>query len=87
MLGADTPITDLLNLGEVCHEWLARVGIHTKGDLENVGIVRAYAMVRETEPRASIVLLWAMFGALHDMRFDEVLGQIREQLRAELENL
>lgn len=84
MSDANTPIKDLPNLGAKCEQWFAQVGIHTKGDIEKVGIVHLYAMVREVKPKTSIVLLWALFGAMHDMPFDQVPEQIKEQLKAEL---
>ncbi|PIQ75967.1 hypothetical protein COU78_03320 [Candidatus Peregrinibacteria bacterium CG10_big_fil_rev_8_21_14_0_10_49_24] len=84
MSDANTPIKDLPNLGRACEEWFARIGIHTKGDIEKIGIVRLYAMMKEIKPNASIVLLWALFGAMNDMRFDEVPDEIKEKLRAQL---
>jgi DNA transformation protein len=86
MSDASTPIKDLPNLGAKCEKWFAQIGIHTRGDIEKIGIVQLYAMVKEVKPKTSIVLLWALFGALNNMHFsdvpEEIKGKLKEQLAA-----
>ena len=50
----------LRNLGPVSTQWLAEVGVFSRADLERVGSVAAYAMVRRRQQGASLNLLWAL---------------------------
>lgn len=84
MSDANTPVRDLPNIGKACEKWFALLGIHTKGDIEKIGIVHLYAMIKEGKPQTSIVLLWALFGAMNNMRFDEVPDEIKEKLKEQL---
>lgn len=74
-------IGSLLNLGPRSEQWLTAVGITTYEDLERLGSVQAYQRVREAFPRASANLLYALEGALLDVRWDLLPVQLREDLR------
>jgi DNA transformation protein len=43
---ADAAISKLANLGPRSEAWLAKVGVHTRGDLERLGSARTFALVR-----------------------------------------
>ncbi len=54
----------LPNIGPVSTKWLAAVGIHTLEDLQKVGVVNAYNLVRAQGHNATLNLLWALQGAI-----------------------
>ena len=76
-------IGSLLNLGPRSEEWLTAVGITSYEQLESLGSVQAYLRVRERFPRASANLLYALEGALLDVRWDLLPVELRARLRRE----
>ena len=66
---------------------LARVGITSVGQLKRLGSVRAYAMVKATEAKASLNLLWALEGALTGLPWQVVAKEHRLSLPLALEAL
>ena len=66
---------------------LASVGITSVGQLKRLGSVRAYAMVKATEARASLNLLWALEGALTGLPWQVVAKEHRLSLLLALEAL
>lgn len=78
-------INDLLNLGPKATSWLAAINIHTRQDLEAVGIVPAYCLLKAQEYPVSLNLLYALYGALHGMPWNKVPPEVKQQLQAEVE--
>jgi DNA transformation protein len=76
-----TPVRKLLNLGPKSAAWLEQVGIRTRADLERVGSVAAYRKVRDAGLESSLNLLWALEGALLDLRWDRLPPPVKEDLR------
>jgi DNA transformation protein len=76
-----TPVRKLLNLGPRSAEWLEQVGIRTRADLERVGSVAAYRKVRDAGLESSLNLLWALEGALLEVRWDRLPPPVKEDLR------
>ena len=77
------PVARLRNLGAVSARRLEAVGIATYDDLAAVGSVEAWRRVDEAFPAdTSIVLLYALEGALLDARWDRLDPDVRTRLRA-----
>jgi len=57
-------IESLLNIGPKSGQWLREAGIATVGDLERLGPVVAYRLVKQRQPKASLNLLWALLAGL-----------------------
>ena len=76
---------NLANLGPRSTEFLLSVGITTIGQLERLGSVAAYALVKKSEPTASLNLLWAIEGALTGLHWREVAKEHRTSLLLALE--
>jgi DNA transformation protein len=74
----------LRNLGKVSTEWVNAVGIYTRADLEQVGVVETYLRVKAMQPRASLNLLWGLQGALLDIHWSDVPLEMRDELREEV---
>lgn len=60
----NAPIEALLNLGPKSGQWLREAGISTIADLERLGPVVAYRLVKQLQPKASLNLLWALTAGL-----------------------
>ena len=74
-------LEDLLNLGPTSAGWLRDVGIETYDDLERLGSVQAFLLVDGSREGVSLNLLWALEGALRDVRWDRLPVEVRAELR------
>ncbi len=73
-----TGIADMRNLGEKSAAMLAAAGITTVEQLEQLGAVEAYLMVKQAGVSVSLNLLYAIEGALTDTHWNQ-LGQGRRE--------
>jgi len=79
----DPAVCELRNLGPRSAEWLGRVGIDRLSDLEAVGAEGAYRRLADAGiGRLSLVMLWALEGALQDVDWRDLPPEERERLRA-----
>jgi len=84
-LAKNAAIKDLDNLGPKSQEMLLAAGIQTVAQLRKLGAVAAYARVKQSSPRASLNLLWALEGALTDLPWQTVAREHRTSLLLALE--
>ena len=78
---APDKLSALRNLGPRSTEWLAKVGIHTRADLERTGSIGAFLAVRESGQSSSLNLLYALEGALIGEPWNELPGPLKARLR------
>ena len=64
-----------------------RAGIRTEKQLRELGAVRAYVMVKRSDGKASLNLLWALEGALTNRSWREVARNDRLGLLLQVEHL
>lgn len=77
-----TRIRDLLNLGPAIETRLAEVGVTTAEHLARVGVVEAYAKLKETFGGAiGLNVLYAMDAALQGLDAKELPEERRRELR------
>lgn len=73
------------NIGPRSASWLRAAGIDTPDRLRALGAVEAYRRVRAAAPdRVSLVLLWALHGALIDAPYTALPAEMKAALRTEL---
>jgi DNA transformation protein len=77
----------MMNLGPKSTQWLKEVGIHTKEDLERIGPIEAYLKVKEksSSMKPSLLLLYALVGAVKEVHWQKVAREEKEQLLMELD--
>ena len=80
----DAPIEALLNLGPKSGQWLHDAGITTIAELECLGPVAAYRLVKQRHPKASLNLLWALAAGLKGQDWRQLSDASKQQLRKEL---
>ena len=73
---------ELKNLGPVSREWLNAVGIHSRADLEAVGAIEAYRLVRLHGFNASLNLLYALEAALRNEHWAQLAPEVKTRLKA-----
>ncbi|MBL8857335.1 MAG: TfoX/Sxy family DNA transformation protein [Planctomycetes bacterium] len=71
----------LLNLGPVSLRMLREIGVESRADLERLGSVRAFKAVEKQGHKPSILLLYALEGALLDLRWDRLPDVVKRDLR------
>ncbi len=79
------PVENLRNLGTASTAWLREVGVHTLSDLQRLGPVLTYRLVKQRQHRASLNLLWAIAGALSDRDWRELTSDEKDQLRQQVD--
>lgn len=79
------PIETLRNLGQASGEALRAAGIRTIGDLQRVGAVAAFQIVKRLRPEVTLTWLWAMAAGLKDLDLRELSEEEKDRLRAELD--
>jgi DNA transformation protein len=75
------PVRKLLNVEPRIARWLEEVGIQTRADLERSGSVKVFKKLRAAGFEPAFELLWALEGALLDVRGDRLAPEVRERLR------
>ncbi len=81
-----SPIESLRNLGPQSGRWLRDAGIRTIADLENVGPVVAYRLVRQQNAGASLNLLWAIAAGLNGEDWRQLTEATKSRLLRELDD-
>lgn len=81
----DAPIESLLNLGPKSGQWLREAGITTISELERLGPVVAYRLVKQHQPKASLNLLWALAAGLKGKDWRQLDEAAKNRLRKEVE--
>ena len=79
------PVENLRNLGPTSADWLREIGVGTRAELERLGPVLAYQLVKERHPNISLNLLWAMVAALTDRDWRQLSGEEKKRLLAEVD--
>ena len=75
-------IDKLLNLGPASARWLSAIGVHTRRDLEKLGAVDAYALLKAHGYKASLNLVYAIEGALTGRDWNRLPAKRKAQLKA-----
>jgi DNA-3-methyladenine glycosylase I len=74
-------LDQLLNLGPTSTRWLNAIGVHNRRDLEQLGAVDAYAMLKANGYNASLNLVYAIEGALTGRDWKRLPAQRKAQLK------
>ncbi|MCB9461259.1 MAG: TfoX/Sxy family protein [Anaerolineaceae bacterium] len=70
------------NIGPKSESWLNDIGIFTVDDVEVIGVVEVYRRLKLSRPNISLVMLYALQGAVMDMHWQEIPDDVREDLIA-----
>ncbi len=79
------PISEMINLGPQSVAWLNELGIQDEEDLRKHDILDVYLEIKARHPRkATLMMLWALQGALLDINCLYLPNEIKDQLKKEL---
>lgn len=74
-------LANLPNLGPVTLQWLDNIGVRTRRDLQELGAINAYQLLRSHGYRVSLNLVYAIEGALRDCDWRRLPAPVRIALR------
>ena len=80
------PIEELKNLGEKSASWLRGLGINSIEDLEAFDPIKAYCLLKASDPRMSRNMLHAMIAGIMDLHYTELPQEIKEQLDVKVDS-
>jgi DNA transformation protein and related proteins len=79
-------ISEMKGLGPKSAERLTAIGIESSEQLEDIGAVEAYRLLKDAFPKwASLNALWGMQAALMEIDWRELPNELKDQLLDELE--
>ncbi len=70
------------NLGPKSTVWLEEIGVGSLEDLHAIGALEAYRRVKSARAGVSIVLLYALQGAVFDCHWNDLPPGMKEELQA-----
>ena len=70
------------NLGPKSSEILAKIGVHTKSDLEAIGAVDCYLILKNQGFNINLNMLYALESALLDIHISNLSADIKQHLQA-----
>ena len=74
----------LRNLGGKSEQWLNDIGVFTRDDLQRIGSVEVFRLLKQRGHPVSLNLVWAIEGALADTDWRELPEDLKASLRRDL---
>ncbi len=78
----DTPIEDVKNIGPKSAEMLRSIEIDTYAALEQAGPVLVYKILQHRFKGINLLMLYALYGAVHNRHWNSLSPQEKETLKA-----
>ena len=83
MSSQDSHVKDLLNIGPKTASLLEEIDVYTEKDLKDLGPILTYKILKHRNKEINIIALYALYGALHHVHWNEIPSYIKEQLKAD----
>ena len=80
-------LSKLPNIGKVLADKLNEIGIQSKEDLINSGAEEAFIKLKEKDISACINMLYAIEGAIQDIRWHGITKERKTELKAFYESI
>ncbi len=77
------PVESLRNLGPRSAEWLESIGIRNRADIESLGSVQIYAILKGQGMPVSLNLVYALEATLLDLDWRELPQERKAELKYE----
>jgi len=81
MSNEDAPVEELRNIGPKTADLLHQIEILTKKNLADTGPVLVYKILQHRFPGVTLNALYALYGAVHDLHWNAIPIEIKNQLR------
>ena len=76
------PVEKLKNIGPKSAQWMREIGLETRADLEEMGVVMAYHIMRHRIKGINVLMLYALEGALTDTHWNALPPARKAALQA-----
>ncbi|MEO1050372.1 MAG: TfoX/Sxy family protein [Bacteroidota bacterium] len=77
-------LSKLKNIGKTIEKRLNEIGVYSKEDLETIGPVKAYRLIKENYPDKTIPVCYYLYsfeGALLNRHWDDIPEETKEELK------
>ncbi len=74
-------LAELRNLGPTSAKWLNAIGVHNRRDLEQLGSIDAYRLLKAQGYNASLNLVYAIEGALRGRDWNRLPAKLKAELK------
>ena len=78
-------ISKLINLGPKSEQWLQAIGVHTREDLQQVGAIDCYRILKAQGYPVTLNLVYAIEAALMDIHWTKLTTQQKQSLKQAIE--
>jgi DNA transformation protein and related proteins len=79
-------LTDLKNIGKATEQMLSEIDIRSVADLRAMGEIESYLRLKFRFPKdVNVLMLYALYGALHDIAFNQIPSDIKARLKKAVE--
>jgi len=72
------------NMGPKSTDWLNDIGVFTLEDIERQGVVSVYKRLKASRPNISLVMLWALQGAVMNLHWKWLPEEVKAELLQEI---
>jgi len=83
----EAELSSVRNLGPASAKMLASAGLHDLDDLRELGPVLSFLAVRQCGHQPSLNLLWAIYGAIHDVGWNTLSESVKQSMLDEIDEL
>lgn len=80
-------VSELKNLGPKSEQWLNEVGVFSKMDIERIGPVEIYRLLKERGFPASLNLVYALEAMLMDIHWTKLPEAVKAELKMAVKNI
>ena len=85
--GSGDALEAALNLGPKSTAWLAAIGIHTLREVRRIGTIEVCRRLSAAGQPVSILLAYALEGALTGTRWNQLTGTTKQSLRHQFDRM
>ena len=78
-------ISKLINLGPKSEQWLQAIGVYTREDLQQIGAIDCYRILKAQGYPVTLNLVYAIEAALMDIHWTKLTTQQKQSLKQAIE--
>lgn len=77
-------LESIKNFGPKSTEWLNEIGVFTWDDIDRIGVIEVYVMLKRVNPKISLNMLWALYMGHQGKHWMEITADEKRTLKQEL---
>jgi len=78
------PVEFIKNFGPKSKEWLNEIGVFDWNDIDRIGVVEVFVMLKRVNPKISLNMLWALFMGHQGKHWMDITEKEKLELKSEL---